>query len=187
MTEHLITYAQYGTGAQCMDCHRSRRYAAEYANDINNQSSHYGAHHGPQADMLLGKNAPDYGIQFPTSPHAVAGGNACVDCHMAGDHVADSEGNIILVGGHSFNMNDAEGKDHVEACEPCHGNVGTSFKDKKYYVNGNADLDGNGVAQGLQVEVHGLLEQLATFLPHDGSGNVSIVVIQSRFIALLLQ
>ncbi len=169
-----ITFAMYGTGTQCMDCHRSRRYAAEYASDTTNQSSHYGAHHGPQADMLLGKNAPDYGINFPTSPHAIAGGNACVDCHMAGDHVADEDGNIILVGGHSFNMNNAEGEDFVESCQPCHGNVGSSFKTKKYYLNGNADLDGNGVAQGLQLEVHGLMEQLADLLPHDASGNVSI-------------
>ncbi len=90
------SYAQYGTGAQCMDCHRSRRYAVEYASDPDNASSHYGAHHGPQADMLIGTNAPDYGIEFPSSPHAVAGENACVDCHMAGELV-DAEGNIILL------------------------------------------------------------------------------------------
>ncbi len=158
-----VTFDKYGTGTQCMECHRSRRNAVTYASDINNQSSHYGAHHGPQADMLIGKNAPDFGIQLPTSPHAIDGGNSCVDCHMA-----DTES--LIVGGHSFNMNDAEGNDNVEACAPCHGNVGSSFKDKKYYINGNADLDGNGTAQGLQLEVHGLMEQLSTFLPHDTSG-----------------
>ncbi len=163
-----ITFEQYGTGAQCMECHRSRRDAKTYASNINNQSSHYGAHHGPQADMLLGKNAPDFGIDLPTSPHAVDGGNSCVDCHMA-----DTEDN--LVGGHSFNMNDAEGNDHVEACAPCHGTIGNSFTAKKYYVNGNADLDGNGTAQGLQLEVHGLMEQLADLLPKDSSGTVLIV------------
>lgn len=161
-----ITIQMYGTGAQCMDCHRSRRYAVEYASDPDNASSHYGAHHGPQADMLIGANAPDYGMVFSTSPHAIAGENACVDCHMAGEE--------FEVGGHSFNMNDAEGNDHVEACAPCHGNVGTTFKEKKYYINGNADLDGNGVAEGLQLEVHGLMEQLSEYLPHDENGNVSI-------------
>ena len=161
-----VTMDLYGMGAQCMDCHRSRRYAVDYASDPDNASSHYGAHHGPQADMLIGANAPDYGINFPTSPHAVAGGNACVDCHMAGEE--------FEVGGHSFNMNDAEGNDHLEACAPCHGDVGSSFKDKKYYINSNADLDGNGVAEGLQIEVYGLLEQLSEFLPHDENGNVSI-------------
>jgi hypothetical protein len=71
-------------------------------------------------------------------------------------------------------MNDAEGNDHVEACAPCHGNVGDSFKEKKSYINGNADLDGNGTAEGLQIEVHGIMEYLSTFLPHDEDGNVSI-------------
>jgi len=171
-----ISMELYGTGAQCMDCHRSRRYAVEYASDPDNASSHYGAHHGPQADMLIGANAPDYGITFPTSPHAIAGGNACVDCHM--------EGHEFEVGGHSFNMNDADGNDHVEACAPCHGNVGETFKDKKYYINGNADLDGNGVAEGLQLEVHGLLEQLSEFLPHDEDGNVSITEDNADSLAL---
>ena len=178
-----ITMDLYGTGAQCMDCHRSRRYAAEYASDVENASSHYGAHHGPQGDMLIGANAPDYGITFPTSPHAIAGGNACVDCHMEGE-LSDPEGNIILVGGHSFNMNDADGVDHVEACSPCHGTIGESFKEKKYYINGNADLDGNGVAEGLQVEVHGLMEQLSEFLPHDENGNVSITEDNADSLAL---
>ena len=64
-------------------------------------------------------------------------------------------------------MNDAEGNDNVEACADCHGDVGTSFSEKKYYVNGNADLDGNGTAEGLQNEVKGLMEELAGLLPQD--------------------
>jgi Secretion system C-terminal sorting domain/Cytochrome c554 and c-prime len=168
-----VTFDKYGTGVQCMDCHRSRRNAKTYASDVSNQSTHYGAHHGPQADMLLGKNAPDYGIDFPTSPHALAGGNSCNDCHMAGD-LADANGNINVVGGHSWNMNDAEGNDFVGACATCHGDIGTSFTDKKYFINGNADLDNNGTAEGLQIEVEGLMEQLSAFLPHDADGNVSI-------------
>ena len=181
-----ITMELYGTGAACMQCHRSRRYAIEYASDVENASSHYGAHHGPQADMLIGANAPDYGIQFPSSPHAVAGGNSCNDCHMAGE-LADPNGNINLVGGHSWNMNDAEGNDFVESCSSgsqCHGNIGNSFKDKKMYINNNADLDGNGVAEGLQIEIHGLMEQLSEFLPHDENGNVSITEDNADSLAL---
>jgi hypothetical protein len=123
--------------------------------------------------MLLGVNAPDLGVELITSPHAL-NENACVSCHMAGESVADAEGNIILVGGHSFNMNDAQGNDFVESCEPCHGNVGTTFKEKKYYRNGNADHDGNGIAEGVQVEVHGLLEKLALLLPPFGENEVSL-------------
>ena len=167
-----VTFADYGTGVQCMSCHRSRRNAVEYASDINNQSSHYGAHHGPQADMLLGANYPDFGMELPSSPHDVATENACVDCHMAGELAIDGE--INPVGGHTFNMNDAEGNDHVEACAPCHGDIGEKFSDKKYYINGNADLDGNGTAEGLQHEVHGLMEQLAELLPQTEDGTVLI-------------
>jgi hypothetical protein len=168
-----ITYELYGTGSQCMECHRSRRNAVDYTSDIGNASSHYGPHHGPQADMLIGANAPDFGVVLPSSPHSVATENACVDCHMAGE-LTDSEGNVNVVGGHSWNMNDAEGNDHVEACAPCHGNVGSTFKDKKYYINGNADLDGNGTAEGLQIEVHGIMNQLALLLPPVGELDVSI-------------
>ncbi|MFC2103630.1 T9SS type A sorting domain-containing protein [Bacteroidota bacterium] len=178
-----ITFELYGTGSQCMECHRSRRNGPEYSSDIENASSHYGPHHGPQADMLIGANAPDFGVQLPSSPHSVATENACVDCHMAGE-LTDPEGNINLVGGHSWNMNDAEGNDHIEACAPCHGTIGTSFKDKKYYINGNADLDGNGTAEGLQLEVHGILEMLAELLPHDEDGDVSITEDNADSVAL---
>jgi hypothetical protein len=168
-----ITMDEYGTGANCMQCHRSRRNAVDYTSDIDNASSHYGPHHGPQADLLIGANAPDYGIEFQSSPHKVAAENTCNDCHMAGEHL-DPNGDVNLVGGHSWNMNDVEGNDHVEACAPCHGNIGDSFKDKKYYINGNADLDGNGTAEGLQLEVHGLMEQLALLLPPVGENEVVI-------------
>ncbi|MGD8305283.1 MAG: T9SS type A sorting domain-containing protein, partial [Ignavibacteria bacterium] len=181
-----VTVEEYGTGTLCMHCHRSRRNADTYASDPDNASSHFGAHHGPEADLLLGVNYPtfydDLGnpIVFSSSPHDVAvlpgetQGNACVNCHMAGD-IRDAEGHINHVGGHTWNMNDAEGNDHVEACAPCHGDVGTSFKDKKYYLNGNADLDGDGVAEGLQIEIKNLLERLALLLPPVGENEVAVL------------
>ncbi len=183
-----VTMELYGTGAMCMDCHRARRNAPTYAENPANASSHYGPHHGPQGDLLLAANHPIFKdengneIQFPTSPHAIAilpgheETDACNNCHMGGEAKVDADGNVILVGGHSWNMNDAEGNDFVEACAPCHGNIGSSFTDKKYYINGNADLDGNGVAEGLQLEVKGLLEQLALLLPPVG---VNEVVLES--------
>jgi len=181
-----ITMELYGAGANCMQCHRSRRNAPTYSADPENASSHYGPHHGPQADLLLAGNLPEFKdengniIQFPSSPHGVAvlpghdQGDACVNCHMAGEDKVDEDGNVILVGGHSWNMNDAEGNDFVEACAPCHGNVGSSFKEKKYYLNGYADHDGDGVAEGVQLEVQGLLEQLALLLPPVGVDEVSL-------------
>jgi len=181
----VVNYDQFGTGVLCMNCHKSRRDAKTYASDPDNASSHFGAHHGPEADLLLGTNFPDFRdangdpIVFPSSPHGVAilpgedHTNACVNCHMAGE-LTDPEGNINLVGGHSWNMNDTEGNDHVEACAPCHGNVGSSFKEKKFYINGNADLDGNGTAEGLQIEVKGLVEQLKELLPQNSEGEVEV-------------
>ncbi len=50
------------------------------------------------------------------------------------------------------------------------------LKRKNIYQNGNADLDGDGTAEGLQVEVHGLMEELATYLPKSAEG---LVLIQS--------
>jgi predicted CXXCH cytochrome family protein len=169
-----VTVELYGTGAQCMECHRSRREAATYSADPSNGSGHYGPHHGPQADMLIGANAPDYGMEYPTSPHAVAGGNACVDCHMAGEHAVDENGVVSPLGGHSFNMNDTEGNDHVEVCAPCHGEVGETFKVKKYFLNGNADHDGDGTEEGIQEEIHGMMEELLTYLPQDSLGHIDM-------------
>jgi len=93
---------------------------------------------------------------------------------MAGETAFDANGNVLTFGGHTFNMNNEEGKDNVEACAPCHGEIGASFKDKKFYFNGNADLDGDGVANGLQTEVKGLLDTLAVYLPKNADGEVDI-------------
>ena len=74
--------------------------ASTYADDPDNASSHYGAHHGPEADLLLGVNAPEFWHSVSKLLlHAVAvlpgedHTNACVNCHMAGP-LADAEGEI---------------------------------------------------------------------------------------------
>ncbi|HSD64146.1 MAG TPA: T9SS type A sorting domain-containing protein [Ignavibacteriaceae bacterium] len=153
-----------GNGTICMNCHKAREDAVEYTNDyLNNLSTHYGPHHGPQADILSAKNAVTFGQNITSSPHLAATGDACVTCHMYPGTV-DDYGNIILVGSHSFRMSQ-DTTDNVAACAPCHGDIGTKFSDKKFYVNGNADLDGDGVANGLQIEIQGLLNQLKARLP----------------------
>jgi len=159
-----------GTGRLCMNCHKSRRNAATYTDDyLNNLSSHYGPHHGPQADMLLGKNAVTFGLTLSSSPHASAAENACVNCHMA-----PNGSSTDLVGGHTFSMKYPDGTDNVGACAQtgCHAAFGTNFSDKKFYANGSADLDQNGTAAGLQVEIQGLLDRLAKLLPPVGSTTV---------------
>jgi predicted CXXCH cytochrome family protein len=162
-----------GKGAICMNCHKARQDAVAYTNDyLNKLSTHYGPHDGPQADILSGKNAVTFGQNIYTSPHLAATTDACVRCHMY-PATTDSLGNVVLVGSHSFSMS-KDGVDNVAACVDCHGNFGPEFSDKRCYINGTADLDGDGVANGLQVEIQGLLDQLKARLPQDEEGNVSI-------------
>ena len=169
-----VTISNIGTGALCMNCHQARREAVSYTDDyLNNLSSHYGPHHGPQGDMIAGTNAINFGWKFPTSPHMQAA-EGCIACHMA-TAGANADGSIQQFGSHSLNMVDpATGNDNVAACAPCHGTIGTHFSDKKFYVNGNADLDKDGVANGLQIEIQGMLDSLAMYLPPVGQLDVSV-------------
>jgi hypothetical protein len=153
-----------GKGKLCMNCHKGRRDAAVYTGPNFAYSSSYGAHHGPQADVLIGTNAPTFGKVLPTSAHFAAIEDACVGCHMS-EGKADATGNIIKAGSHSFAMVSPEGVDNVKACEECHGDVGESFSEKKFFMDGVADHDGDGTAEGLQEEVEGLLDKLALLLP----------------------
>ncbi len=152
-----------GNGQLCMNCHKSRRDAEDYTSTVS-YSSHYGPHHGPQADMLLGTNVPSFGKNLPSSPHFQASEDACVTCHMV-EGMTDAEGHPIPVGAHTFAMVSATGEANVSSCEGCHGDIGESFMEKKFYMDGMADHDGDGVEEGLQEEVHGMLEELAMMLP----------------------
>ena len=160
-----------GYGKICMNCHRSRRDAVAYVSDYLLNASHFGPHHGPQAEVLSASNVWTFGQILPTSPHLIDVENSFVICHM---YISEEAEGIPIFGVHTFSMADQDGNDNVEACANCHGNIGTSFADKKYYINGNADLDGNGTAEGLQIEMQGLLDYLATFLPIDEEGEVVI-------------
>ncbi|MFC1618584.1 T9SS type A sorting domain-containing protein [Candidatus Neomarinimicrobiota bacterium] len=151
-----------GMGKLCMSCHMSRRDASTYT---EGPGSHYGPHYGVQADVLSATNVATFGRKLPTTSGHLAG-NSCVDCHMAEGH-ADAEGNIILAGSHTFSMDFPDSTDNVEACTPCHGEIGESFAEKKFFFNFNADHDGDGVDEGLQEEVHGLMEHLGSLLPSD--------------------
>lgn len=159
----IITNA--GTGGLCMNCHQSRRDAATYTNA---PGGHYGPHYAPQADVLIGTNVVTFGKELPTSPHLASTKDACVDCHMYeegahGEHDVDHD--LVTAGMHSFSMVSKKGYDNVVACSDCHGDVGESFDVKKFYMNGNADHDGDGVEEGLQEEVHGLMDVLGGLLP----------------------
>ena len=163
-----------GLGGLCINCHQSRNNAVPFVeNYLKSLNSRFGPHHGPQGDMLIGTNAYTWGEELNLSPHYAAVENACVGCHMYPNaHVL---GEVPSAGGHTFSMVDGYGNDNVEACSNCHGNFGAEFSDKKFYINGSADLDKNGVAEGLQIEVEGLLHQLSTLLPPYGSPDINVI------------
>jgi hypothetical protein len=155
-----------GLGAICMNCHQSLQDANSY---IDSPSPKFGPHYGVQADVLIGTNVITFGKQLPTSQHfaTTKNENACVDCHMSSKSPRhDPNGDVTTFGRHTFAMVDKQGLDNVDACLNCHNDMGNSFSEKKYYENGSADQDGDGIEEGLQKEVQGLLDILGNLLPN---------------------
>jgi hypothetical protein len=160
-----------GVSAVCMPCHNAHRdNPADYA-----LTSYRGAHHSSQADMLAGKGAIDYGETLGSSSHIVAVEKKCVGCHMT-DTSAKGDPGHNLVGGHTFSVSSDNGTpddpsddiENVSLCQSCHLGVTT------FDFPAEEDYDGDGVIEGVQTEVKGMLAILASVLPQDEEGNVSI-------------
>ena len=155
-----------------MNCHMARQNAAVYAATAS-ASSHFGAHHGPQADMLAGTNGFTYGKDIPTSSHAYAVDDSCVTCHM--QTVADTDPALTHAGGHTFAVawDGGEGGTRVElvkVCQDCHGAVATSFNFSLL------DYDNDGQVEGVQTEIQHLLDKLSTMLPPNGQAKTSLAI-----------
>jgi hypothetical protein len=153
-----------GTGMLCMNCHQSRQNAAVYASTTAG-SSHFGPHHGPQADMLAGANGYTYGHTIPSSAHGSVVKDACVTCHM--QTVAPTDAGFLNVGGHTFKpgWTDPTTNNKVQlvaACQGCHGPDVTSFDFQLFDYNDDGNID------GVQTEVQSLMDQLSAMLPPVG-------------------
>jgi cytochrome c1 len=160
LMDNKTVVTEGGLGKLCMQCHISRRDAESYA-QTTAPSNRYGPHHGPQTDMLVGANAVTYGKVIPSSAHREVAEDACVTCHMQENEGTPS---FTHAGGHTFNMkwvNGTNAYEMTEACVECHGEI-EDFNFKRQ------DFDGNGVIEGVQTEVRGLLNQLALLLPPVG-------------------
>lgn len=97
-----VTY-DGGLGNLCANCHQGRTAIPAAAADgtIKVDSTHWGVHHGPESDMLLGVGgSPD--VAGAPSPHYSAVKDTCVACHMGGEAV-----------NHTFTPN-------VAYCQTCH-------------------------------------------------------------------
>ena len=178
-----------GHGKLCMNCHKGRRNIDTYIDEnLGNPSSHFGPHHGPQTDMLVGENAYEYGQDIRSSAHVYAVDNACVTCHMPSvPRTVDGEPNPVWTnaGGHTFwpTYDGGTPDDHsddvdlTEACAGCHGPM-DSFDIPR------DDYDGDGKVEGVQTEVAGLLNILAKALPPVDSEEI---VVADEYTAKQLQ
>lgn len=158
--------ANAGTGTSCLSCHISRRKAVDYVETTSGGST-FGPHHSLQGDMVAGANAINYGKNIPSSAHRSVVKDNCATCHM--QTVLRTEPGFGKVGGHTFKVgydggtpdDQADDVHLTAACAECHGPMDT-------FNIARDDYDGNGVIQGVQDEVKGLLSQLAYLLPPVG-------------------
>jgi hypothetical protein len=160
-----------GAGNLCANCHRARRTPKAEVRARNIPSDSWGAHHGPQADMLSGTNAYEFpGKKYSSSVHGALPAATCVNCHMS--LPAGRYSLAPSIGGHSFRIagevHEAP-KANVAGClsSGCHGEMkqaaGKHFFDRKP----PADYDGNGKIETIQDEVLGLLHK---FINTQGTG-----------------
>ncbi|MBT8401661.1 MAG: T9SS type A sorting domain-containing protein [Rhodothermia bacterium] len=163
-----VTVTRGGTGKLCMSCHQARREANEYVEGFSG-GTFRGAHHSVQTDVLFGQNAFTFGQVIANSTHNAALENACASCHMYPSPAAGEPG-ADQIGDHTFAVTVDDGVtrvDNTAACVQCHGQL-DSFAD---FVSRNDD-DGDGTIEGVQDEVHGLLEEVAMLLPPVGSPDI---------------
>ena len=102
-----------GNSNLCANCHQSRRAEPNVTNPgeetFRITSTHYGPHHGAQANVLAGVGFAEIpgSVAYPLPGSAIHLTQAsCTGCHMA--EFSNGEG------GHSF-------KPNLDACNICHG------------------------------------------------------------------
>jgi hypothetical protein len=137
-----------GTGKLCMHCHHARRGPDS---QIASGYGHFGPHGSPQADLLAGKTGfhgvADGGFEWADASHLYVQ-NSCKTCHV---NMIEYDG-VTAVKGHTYEPTTA-------ACTNCHGTI-NEFED----IMALGDFDGNTNIEGVQLEVRGLLELIASAL-----------------------
>jgi len=153
-----------GKSNLCASCHR---VAATTKDEVKARAipfDFWGAHHGPQADMLLGTNAYEFpGKRYSNSAHADLPKAECITCHMT-----QPSGRYALapsIGGHSFRI---AGEVHESpkvnnaGClnAGCHSEMKQAAGKHVFDRTVAADYDGDGRTATIQEEVSGLLEKI---------------------------
>lgn len=156
--------ATYNRGVSnlCANCHQGRRNVDTYVVDSVRLSGHFGPHHGPQADMLIGENAYEYsGYDYDTdSWHTTGVDNGCINCHF--DVTSAYE-----LGGHTFEMGPVD-DENTDACnvDGCHVSV-TEIDDFDRVTDNDFDGDGDDT-EGVQTEIDDLMAELEGLLATAG-------------------
>jgi hypothetical protein len=152
-----------GNANTCATCHHSRRDVREYVVDGALVNSRWGPHHSNQSDMLIGENAyeyAEYDYSLANSWHQTGVTNGCVACHMsASQHES--------IGGHSWNMrNEERGFENTTGCnvDGCHSTNPVASINRETVF----DFDGDGVREGVQTEIHDIVDSLAVVLVKAG-------------------
>jgi len=150
-----------GIGQLCMNCHRARENSvARIQSQQIRFADRFYPHYSPQADMFLGANAYEFGLNITGISTHKGLEKGCITCHMQERVVGTSK--------HSNHTMTMAGNDSImiKACRTCHGSWLNSYDD----VIAGADYDGNGQIQGVQTEIQGLLNRVKATLPLDATG-----------------
>jgi hypothetical protein len=158
----------HGFGNLCVHCHHQREYTGDQITDnYVVTSSRFGPHHGPQGEMIIGTGGYEGfpGFSYESSMHEALE-NTCTFCHMANERVHDG----YKVGGHSFAIIDEEsGTELNNVCQPCHDQADEiDFLIVRNNGADTLDFDNDGVAEGFQTEIAGLLDSLHVLLEAEG-------------------
>jgi hypothetical protein len=176
-----------GTSALCMFCHNARRSPPPTYVTTGSNATRL-PHESTATDVLLGIRASTNvqtvvagvtntlaTVTLENSAHA--GVAKCIHCHM-------HQAGVNTVGDHTFSVTDRlTGEGNIASCNVCHGGVDTvADLDHISVVRsgfpGAGDYDGNGVVNGVQTEVDGVMTNLvdkmfATGLTLGGSGGAA--------------
>jgi hypothetical protein len=160
-----------GKGNLCANCHRAVFLPKDEVKARSIPFDFWGAHHGPQADMLLGTNAYEFpGRTYSKSPHALLPEANCVTCHMT--QPRQRYALMPTIGGHSFRIggevHEAPKLNNAGCLSSgCHAEMKQVPGKHLFDRTAAADYDGDGRIETIQEEVQGLLQRI---INKQGSG-----------------
>lgn len=153
-----------GRSNLCASCHRVVAVTKDEVKPRSIPFDFWGAHHGPQADMLAGANAYEFpGRKYSSSAHTRRAKADCITCHMT--QPKQRYALMPTIGGHSFRIG---GEVHEApklnnaGCltSGCHDEMSQLPGRHLFNSPADADYDRDGKVENVQEEVQGLLERI---------------------------